>query len=246
MKIMKYFVLSISLLATSANSGIINLVENGSFEDNFDLNNPANIALSNNVGGPATLADIDGIAGGEEWGVFSSLPGWNIVNAAGIEVQYNGVGGRDASDGSRFLEMDTHPSLTPANPGSSNGGISQNITGLIIGQLYNFSFDFMGRGANPNSTPPEVLDSNNLLVSWFGNSSELVIPWATEWSTWNTQFIASESSMLIKFEGSGTADGKGALLDNISLTTVDVPEPSMLALMLLGLGGLLIRKKVKV
>lgn len=241
MKIMKYLVLSVGLLSASANAGIINLIENGSFEDNFASGNPDNMAISYNPGGPATLADVDGTietAGALEWGVFDSLPGWDILNAAGIEVQYSGVGGRNASDGSRFLEMDTHSDLIPANGSLTNASISQNISGLTIGQLYDFSFDFMGRHTDPNS--------NGLKVSWFGNSEDLVITKGFDWSTWNTQFIASSTSMLIKFDGLGAMEGKGALLDNVSLTTADVPEPSMFALMLLGVGGLLIRKKAKV
>jgi hypothetical protein len=233
MKIMKYFVLSISLLSASANAGLINLVENGSFEENFDQNNPVNIALSQNLGGPATLLDVDGIAGGEEWGIFLNLPGWSTINAAGIEVQYSGVGGRNASDGSRFLELDTHPTL---NGGFSNGGIFQDIAGLIIGQEYNLSFDFMGRSTTANS--------NNLTVS-FGSTSTLFagFPQSFDWSAWNFKYTATSTTMRLQFKGEGAEDGKGALLDNVSLMAVEVPEPSMFALMLLGLGGLLLRKR---
>jgi len=240
MKFMKSFIFSACILSVSANA---NLIINGSFEQ---TSSQLNLAIPP-VSTPAiilgnTLADIGSVSNTQQWGVFAALPGWSTVNSAGVEVQYNGTGGRNADDGLLFLELDTHTTLKTGTISNTNGGIFQDITGLTIGQLYDFSFAYMGRSATQGS--------NDLFVSWKGtagtsdrNITFVGNPKSFTWSTFNSQFIASDTSMRLQFDALGAMDGKGALIDNVSLTSVNVPEPDMLALMLLGLGGFVFRKK---
>ncbi len=239
LKFVKSVVLSLSVLATAANA---NLIVNGSFEQ-LDVNQ-LNVAADANypVGTtplPLNLAQIGTLGNGEEWGVFEQLPGWNTINTAGVEVQYNGTGSRNAADGSLYLELDTHFDMQTQNGSQSNGGITQTVSGLVVGELYDFSFAYMGRSAVDFSNDFSVVLGGVSGVTFLGVLRDF------DWSSWGTQFIATATSMDVTFEALGAADGKGALIDNVSLNRVNtpIPEPGVLALMVFGLIGFSLRKK---
>ncbi|MGL1958253.1 MAG: DUF642 domain-containing protein [Colwellia sp.] len=238
----KSLALLLSLLAMSANA---NLIVNGSFESTDVNSSNLAIAASYPTGTsplPADLASLGSNGHNEEWGVFSELLGWSTINSAGVEVQYAGTGGRSAHDGSLFLELDTHFDLTAFDNGTSNGtqtngGITQEVTDLIPGDFYNFSFAFMGRSATANSNDFNVSLSSLVGISFINVQREFT------WNIYNYQFQATATTIDVTFAAAGTADGKGALIDNVSLTKVSVPEPSVFALMLMGLFGFAFRKK---
>jgi hypothetical protein len=215
-----------------ANAGLINFVNNGSFETTSNEINIANITNypAGTASIPTTLADL----GSGEWGVFSALPGWNTINSAGVEVQYNGNGGRNAADGNLFVSLDT----SIENGDTSNGGIFQDITGLIIGEEYDFSLAYMGTSNVGYSNDFNISIGSILGVSFIGVLED------TEWSTWNYKFIAQDTNLRLRFSSAGAAEGNGALIDKIAITgqSVDVPEPSTLAIFALGIMGLASRR----
>lgn len=243
-KFLKSLVVSILVFSASANAA---LITNGSFESLYD-------ALGGEIDNLATIAEytpgdgnradyLSGLSAAGNWGIYDSLLGWDTI-IPGIEVQYSGTVAI-ASEGNNYLELDTHTNLGTGTD-DSNGGIFQFVTDLTVGEAYLLSFDYQGRLTNPD----KIL-SNEMTVSWIGDSntnndvfnvSEVGTVGRT-WTTYTHSFVASDTTMKLQFAGSGTADSKGALLDNVSLSAVTIPEPSVISLMLLALCGIAIRKK---
>jgi len=262
--VLSVFALSVFTLSTSANAS---LITNGSFESTLsgtgaEIGNIGYGSPYNVLGDPLFIAYTEGRTDGTlnreqylsdldragNWGIYDELFGWSVLDVntpdidAGIEVQYSGTVAT-ASDGNKYLELDTNGQL---NNGQSNGGIFQDLFGLVVGQSYTLSFDYQGRLANPDK-----LQSNGMKVSWGeGDASLNEVDNVTEvgtasgtWTTYTRTLMASAETMRIQFEGSGDADGKGALLDNVSLSAVAIPEPSVISLMLFALCGIAMRKK---
>ncbi|MBL4765825.1 MAG: DUF642 domain-containing protein [Colwellia sp.] len=232
--ILSVFTLSVFILSASANAG---LITNGSFESLYDASGGEIVnktIITEYTPGDGNRADyLSGLTESGNWGIYDSLLGWSTINAAGIEVQYSGAV-VDASDGNNYLELDTHTNGTAG----SNGGIYQSVTGLTIGQSYLLSFDYQGRLTDKasNEMTVSLTEGTNYV---FKVSEEFT----NKWTTYTHSFIASATAMKLQFEGSGTADSKGALLDNVSLSAVSVPEPSVISLMLIALCGIAMRKK---
>lgn len=256
MKFLKSFILSAFVLSVSANAG---LLINGSFEslcsasvcnagnhiNNFAYSAPYNLGGDDEIlytNEYDRVEHLSALSNSGNWGIFGSMYGWSTVNEAGIEVQYNGTV-VSASEGDNYLELDTNTQL---NGGDSNGGIFQNVSGLTVGLTYLLSFDYRGRLANPD----KIL-SNAMQVSWTGVSDtdndvfdvKEVGTSSPTWTTYTFSIVASDTTMEIRFEGMGENDSKGALLDNVALSTVSVPEPSVIALMLFALCGIAVRRK---
>jgi hypothetical protein len=238
-KFLKSLVVSILVFSASANAA---LITNGSFESLYDasggeIDNLATIAEY--TPGDGNRADyLSGLSAAGNWGIYDSLLGWDTI-LPGIEVQYSGTV-VDASDGNNYLELDTHTNLGTGTD-DSNGGIFQFVTDLTVGEAYLLSFDYQGRKSDA--------DSNVMTVSWTGDAGtenelfDITEAYTDTWTTYTYSFLASDTTMKLQFAGSGTADSKGALLDNVSLSAVTIPEPSVISLMLLALCGIAIRKK---
>jgi len=242
MKFIKSLLISACLVSATANAG---LITNGSFEvlDESQLNLAlaVNGPLTEDLGGAVTdVVDMGDMNSSGDWGIFASIPGWQTLLGQGLELQYSGTVA-DAQDGNIYMEMDTNPELAP-----SNVGIMQEVNNLVIGTKYRLSFYTQARTA--------TLDDNKLNVLWFDalesyeintGDEQLFSPAysgsARTWVYTFVDFVATSEDMKIAFTGAGNATGKGALLDNISL--VEVPEPHILALMLIGLAGFSLRRK---
>jgi hypothetical protein len=249
--LLKSVLLVAGLASINANAS---LITNGSFEQA-----PAGTTVT--FGGEQaslTFGDLAVQGKDKSWGVFSGLPGWSMISGygPGIEVQYDGTlssasGTIDnkAADGNHYLEMDTHFGYT--TPGNSNAGIFQLLTGLNIGQTYELSFWYRARDT--------AADNNGLNVYWKTNGSVINKTNAdftydynaiennnANWVNYKEKVIATSTEMLIGFGGAGEqiynptknttggGNGKGALLDMVSL--VAVPAPATIALF--GLAGL--------
>ena len=257
--LIKSMVLAAGLVSVSANAS---LITNGSFEEA-----PAGTAITFGGEQPAlSFGDLASAGQNFSWAVFNGLPGWTHVAGygPGVEVHYNGtlsnMGGtvdNNAADGSHYLELDSHFSYL--TPGNSNTAIFQLLSGLKVGVTYELSFWYRARDTDANS--------NGLNVYWKANGSAIDKTNAdymydysaadnnnANWVNYKQKVIATSTDMLIGFGGAGEkiynpaknttagGNGKGALLDMVSL--VEVPAPATIALFgLAGLGLLARRRK---
>ena len=148
-----------------------------------------------------------------------------------------------------------HPSLSTLSPNGGNfvaldgdglgssdfrGTISQNITGLTVGNIYTLSFNW-GAAQLINRTGPTT---EQLMVTFGGdvfNTVTLANPSGgfSGWKTVTTNFKATSTSQLLTFLSIGSPAGLPpiAVLDGVSLHS-GVPEPATWAMLLVGFGGL--------
>lgn len=241
------------LLAGQANAS---LVTNGSFESNptspvvYDGN-----AQNKPIG---SFDDYGTLGQGYSWAVASSLPGWDLFYGPGIEVQFNNTLGFNAQDGNRYVELDAH--FAYSKPGNSNAGIFQKLTGMQIGATYELSFWYRAR--------TDKKDDNGLGVYWQPNQALLSqantftsVDYDAQarnkdaWTQYKVSLVASANEMFLGFGGLGNAlynansldngNGKGALLDNVSLTQVSSPVSAPATIGLFGLAavGLMLRRR---
>jgi hypothetical protein len=121
-----YIMVAMTILSsTKASAGIINLIENGSFEQ---------------IG---TSAAIGGYGSNATWQVYSSISGWQATQ--NIEIWSNDFI-VPAYDGNNVLELNAHQ-------GNVNGvfSISQSLF-TNIGQTYELTFAGYRRQANANES----------------------------------------------------------------------------------------------
>ncbi len=116
--------------------------------------------------------------------------------------------------------------------GYNDGVISQSFA-TVVGQTYNFSFDY---SHNPGVT------AGNMGFLILGNSSlanDTIFDndLAQTWTHYVGSFVADSTSTLISFNSYDTCCSGGIFLDNVSVSTGGaVPEPATWALMITGFG----------
>lgn len=119
------------------------------------------------------------------------------------------------------------------------GRIERVVSGLVVGQTYELTFDF---GNNRNSQRPNLAE---VLGFGFGATSYSLNIFAQSGMTASQvyRFIATNSSQTLFFRDAGTtpADNGGPLLDNVRLSTV--PLPAGLGLQLIALAGLVMLRR---
>ncbi len=164
--------------------------------------------------------------------------GW--TSSALSSTGWSGGGG---NPGGRFQ-------LNSFGPDSSDPTIEQTVPGLTIGSSYTLTWDYalhVNIAANGNSfgvfldtqTDAQLLDNSKLIFIGENLSASYV--------TESVNFIAAATSHSLFFSGELDSRTNGGLatsdvsylLDNVSLNTSAVPEPSsMFALCLMGVLGL--------
>ena len=222
-----------------------NLVTNGDFMQTSTTSSNGNFELTNN-------------------GQYGTVTGWttanspstnpyNLLFSSNQSTQAGSVLGQysTAGSGNEYL-----PGVTTLSPSGGNfmaldgdinvaGALQQNITGLTVGRLYELDF-YWGVAELASRNGPV---SDYLQVS-FGNSTSSTTSYSVPaqgfsgWKTATMYFTAQTTSQLLSFLSVGTPAGLPpiGLLDGVSLTAA--PEPSAIALFVVGLGGLgLLRRR---
>ena len=152
-----------------------------------------------------------------------------------------------------------HPSFTTLSPTGGNfvaldgdsdyhGVISQNISGLTVGQTYTLSFDWLASQLlNRDGDTTEQLTYS--LGTDKGATAVVKNPDAgtTAWMHVTQTFIAQQTAEVLTFTSVGTPQGLPpiAALDSVSLTG-GVPEPASWAMMIvgvIGMGGMMRRRR---
>jgi choice-of-anchor C domain-containing protein len=151
----------------------------------------------------------------------TSITGWTVGGAGGVD--YIGTYWQ-ASEGNRSLDLS----------GGGIGGVSQQLTGLSIGQEYTVSFDLAG---NSEGLPVEkhmtVLTNGGGELFTFDTTGKSVGNMG--WTTFTYVFIASAATDTLAFL-SGDNTSFGPALDNVTIAATPIPG----AILLFGsaLGGM--------
>jgi hypothetical protein len=162
------------------------------------------------------FADFENVPGGPDVGGYTIVPTADgFTGTAGIELQNHVAGNPAPAGGDVFVELDT----------DQNTSMSR----AIGAGSYVLSFLYSPRPGIPAS-------SNGLSVQVGGAeifAKALTGGDDTAFQTYTVNF-ATAAPTTLSFVGTGTSDGVGAYVDNISLTSV--PEPATWAMMIAGLG----------
>ena len=159
------------------------------------------------------------------WQIYENLPGWTASRT--MEVWQDGFLGVQAPDRQQFIELNAHP-------GSGTGAfsISQEFA-TTKGSTYELSFYAKARNNHREKFRVEVMGDLHEQIR-----SHVV----RDWTKYVFTFIASSEMSILKFTSEDRRrDTTGNLLDHVVVTKV--PEPGTLALLALGLVGLVLQRR---
>lgn len=158
------------------------------------------------------------------WAHFQNgeLPGWHTGASDVMEVGVGVVYGVTGFEGKDVLELDSTKNIL----------LSQTVS-LSAGQ-YDLSFLYAKRGTNLGGRPA---DTCNFDVLWNNAVIASFAPGVSAMTLSHKTVAASNGSNTLSFRGTGTSDGFGAILDDVSLQPV--PEPASMAALGIGLVGVI-------
>ena len=109
--------------------------------------------------------------------------------------------------------------LQGAGAGSGTSSIAENMTGLIVGRTYNLSFSAKGINGFSGTNPFSVSIDNSAIN--IGGSTTLGPAAASNYTTYSTTFVATASSMPLRFFDAGNvAVTKVTWIDDVKLGLV--------------------------
>ena len=205
--------MSLLLVGQASTANALNLLVNGSFES---------------PGAPAAS-------------FLTQIPnGWtSLGNGSTVDIIAAGYAGGSASDGNQLVD------LIGGGVGTFPSGLKQTVT-LQGGTMYSLSFDYNG-GRYQDGTPTSGAVLDYLLGSLVSGSVNVDALNAfasngpvTPWQSMSLVFtVATTNDYLLTFQTLSGAFG-GPYIDDVRLNVipVNVPEPSTLMLLVVGLAGL--------
>ena len=165
------------------------------------------------------------------WFTADNVNGWNGSN---IEI-WNHLQGEAAFDGQQFAELNSH--------GRSSTGYSifQEFN-TVAGQTYDLSFAYQARVNSANEVfSASIFDINGLIKEWIQDDHT-----TSGWSVMSDSFVARDDVTRLQFTAiTPQFHTYGNFIDDIRVVT-QVDEPASLALLGLGIAGLIAtRRKLK-
>jgi len=151
----------------------------------------------------------------------TNITGWTVGGAGGVD--YIGTYWT-ASDGGRSVDLS----------GGGIGGVSQQLSGLTIGQEYTVSFDLAGNPAGiPSTKHLAVSTTGGAELFTFDTSGKSLTDMG--WTTFTYVFVATAATDTLAFL-SGDNTSYGPALDNVTIAATPIPG----AILLFGsaLGGM--------
>ena len=137
------------------------------------------------------------------WAGFSSIPGWTALTGGTIEL-WNNLNNVQATRGVNFGELDYL---------GARDGLYQSVR-TTAGQSYDLSFDARSRpGLGSSTTTIEVLWNDSVVAT---------VPPGSAWRNYHFDVVGTGGQDRLTFReaASQSADGLGALYDNVSLVPV--------------------------
>jgi choice-of-anchor C domain-containing protein len=163
-------------------------------------------------------------------GVFTTLSAGDTTSITGWKVEPNGVdyvgSYWQAEDGNRSIDLS----------GNDKGGISQMLSGLTVGAIYDVTFWLAGNPDGGGSIKTAVVSDNGTQASVFNFSQVGNTRVNMGWLQQDFRFTAASSTANLVFS-STLNNPYGPALDNVSISG-GVPEPATWALMIIGFGGI--------
>ncbi|WP_448212786.1 hypothetical protein [Colwellia sp. MEBiC06753] len=244
-----------------------NLLVNGSFDETGSPLEFKSIANAHNLG-PDTERYLDTLDETKNWGIFTGIPGWQVVQGSYIEVLHTGANTDGLEEGATgatgdvkahseglFVELDLDEELNNQT-GKVNAAIGQTLLNLMVGELYEIVFYYQ-----PRTT---LEDDNGIALSWFDGGLDNYPPtetvltvdgqadsWKSRddlddngWARFSAEVEATSATMSIAFTGLGGVNGRGGFIDTVSVTKAAVPVPvPATSILLLTLIPLMLRKR---
>ncbi len=173
----------------------------------------------------------------------NAIAGWTATNQTGIATA---TGYQAPTVISPFANNGTIPdgskvAYLQVNNGTTTS-LSQELTGLVVGQHYKLSFYYNARGYN-SVTPLMQVSLGSTTFTPSGGLNVDPVGGTNPYNLADYSYTATGTSALLTFSNINTASGSDTslLLDDVSLQAV--PEPASLGLFAVGGLGLLLLKR---
>ncbi len=239
---MKTFVAMLALvLASAAQAGPVNLVQNGGFE--LTTSGTGQVDYNTSIANWTSPGGYNFVFGAGTADTTGAWTWFNTQNDIPLTLWSDKNGGANplasSANGGNFIAADGAYAVVP---------IQQAIS-LVVGQTYMLSFEWAAAqqwGFSGETTEKWTvsIDGNTFETAAYANANHSSSGWMTE----AFSFTAKASDGLLSFLAAGTPAGHPpfSLLDGVSLFAIDTPdkntpaanvaEPASLLTMLSGLG----------
>ncbi len=143
-----------------------------------------------------------------------------------------------ASEGLNFLDIAGYQNTL-------SKGVSQTITGLVVGQQYAFTAD-LGVSNVASCVPGSTCGGPISVLVTIGSASQTLSHDSSapgvQWATHGFTFVADSASVVLTAVGSSLPTG-GAFIGLDNLTLVAIPEPTLASLAAIAFGALGVARK---